>query len=203
MEFLQLHLCCAGRHSPQPIPAGQRLHIPGHPGCRHKHGPFRAASVPPANPGCFRATGYRRGTERPHGTGCFRSAGPAAAAAACAVPAAPPVLLPWYRQLPWPRAARLAVLFPAVPGHAAPGRRAFPAARVLRAAPAMALIPARSAPAAPEPPEPPEPLTNPPPPILGLREGGMGMRAAHISAWERTKSGGFSRVFIWKRKQER
>ncbi|XP_071433334.1 uncharacterized protein [Pithys albifrons albifrons] len=38
MEFLQLHLCCAGRHSPQPIPAGQRLHIPGHPGCLHATG---------------------------------------------------------------------------------------------------------------------------------------------------------------------
>lgn len=195
MEFLQLHLCCAGRHSPQPIPAGQRLHIPGHPGCRHStghpgllpcHRPARPASVPRA------ASALPNGPTLP-----AASIAPGPTAAACAVRAAPPVLLRRYRRLPLHRAARPALLFPALllpallfpalPGHVAPGRRAFPAARVLRAAPAMALLPARSAPATPETRR-----------GCGRRDGNAGCAHLRVGADKIRGGGGFTRVYMEK-----
>ncbi|XP_048178011.1 collagen alpha-1(III) chain-like [Corvus hawaiiensis] len=172
---------------PGPIPARQRLHIPGHPGCRHSTGhpgllPCYRPHRPPPRPrrrGCSRGPGCRHGTEQP-GLAALRPQ------AARLLPASSGQLRPSARSRPQAAAA------PACSGQLRPFRGSRPGRhRQLRSR----LRGER------------EPAQTPP----GMQEDGWDCGVTQLgglwtpprlTAWERPKSGGFSRLFIWKGKQE-
>lgn len=162
MQFLQLHLCCAGRHSPQPIPAGQLpanyrpsraacklraipgcLHTTGHPGLPARYRLPRCCSYATGRPGLAATIGRRP----PARHGCSRP--PARSRLPARYRRAPAIcVLPAGRALPESFGHLRAAGHPRAIGELRPSARYRLPARYRRA-PAICTLPARPAQAAP------------------------------------------------------